>query len=717
MKRSSLEKTIVRQHDATDCGAACLLSLIRHYGGDSSIPHLREISGTSVQGTTLLGLYQAANKMGFKADGCEADIKSLIEHGKPVILHILTEQKTEHYIVCYKYDDGKFLIGDPAVGLLDYSPEELEKVWLSKKCLVLEPTEKFVVKKSMSKKKRGWIKNLVREDMPLLLMSVAIGIVVAGLGMVMAVFSQKLVDVVLPERDTQKLLLGVIFVTFLLLVRTLMTALRQKLLLKQGKDFNNRIIDFFYDRLLNLPKPFFDTHKIGDMVARLNDTRRIQTVIATIAGNTMIDALVAMVSFGMLAYYSWQVGLMALLCMPGFFFVIYSHNAKIIRQQKEVMMGYSLTESNFISTIDGMATIKNFNSQGTFQRINKFLYELFQQKIYDLGGTQIRIGVLSGVISTLILMGIVGFSSWQVFQSRISVGEMMAVIGIAGTLFPSIANLALIAIPINEAKVAFDRMFDVIGGSEVSTEEQMPDVEIVSAEVLKISNLGFRFTGRKKLLSDINMDFRKGNIYCIIGESGCGKSTLCQIVQRFYEPETGNMSIDDKNTDLIPVSIWNEMISVVPQDVFIYNGTVIENICFGQVPEDLSRIARFCHEYGFDKFFDELPQGLMTIVGEEGVNLSGGQKQLLAFARALYKPFRILLLDETTSAMDRKTESFICEVLERIKSDRIIIFVTHRLQTAKKIANYIYVIKNGSIEASGTHEQLMKTDNFYSEYW
>lgn len=318
--------------------------------------------------------------MGFRAEGCEADVDALIEHGRPVILHVLTEQKTEHYIVCYKYENGKFIIGDPGAGLDEYTPAELEKRWVSKNCLVLEPSENFVGKSDISAKKRAWIKELVRADMPLLLTSVGIGIVVSILGMVMTVFSQKLVDEVLPERNTEKLLLGVIFVTFLLLARTLITALRQKLLLKQGKDFNNRIINFFYDRLLNLPKPFFDTHKIGDMVARLNDTRRIQTVIATIAGNTMIDALVALVSFGFLAYYSWQVGLIALCCMPVFFLVIYKHNSKIIAQQKEVMAGYAMTESNFIRTIDGIATIKNFNRQGVFQHINKLLYELFSTK-------------------------------------------------------------------------------------------------------------------------------------------------------------------------------------------------------------------------------------------------------------------------------------------------------------------------------------------------
>lgn len=403
--------------------------------------------------------------------------------------------------------------------------------------------------------------------------------------------------------------------------------------------------------------------------------------------------------------------------MPLFFWVIYRHNAKIILQQKEVMMGYALTESNFISTINGIATIKNYNRQGVFQKINKLLYDLFQQKAFDLGGTEIRIGAISGIIGTLIMMVIVGFSSWQVFQEAMSIGEMMAVIGIAGTLFPSIANLALISIPINEAKVAFDRMFDVIGESKIPQQEQEQSSNIDTVEDLKITDLGFRFTGLKRLLTDINMEFHRGKVYCIVGESGSGKSTLFQIIQRFYEPETGSISVDGVDANDISIAAWNDLISVVPQDIFIYNGTVLENICFGQVPEDLTEVVDFCQKYGFDKFFEELPQGLLTIVGEEGINLSGGQKQLLALARALFKPFQILLLDETTSAMDRKTERTIGELLTQLKKERIIIFVTHRLETAKRVSDFIYVINDGNIQAKGPHDELMKTTNFYSEYW
>lgn len=717
MNRKLIHASHVKQHDSSDCGVACLLSLVRYYGGDSTIQHLREISGTSQNGTTLLGLYQAAGKIGFKAEGAEAGgVSDLVDHGKPVILAVLLEGKYEHYIVCYGFENGRFILSDPAKAIEYYTSEELETIW-TKKCLLLEPTEAFVRKSDIRQRKRVWIRSLLREDSGILIASIVIGVVLSVLGMVMAVFSQKLVDEVLPAHDIQKLIVGLLLVFVLLQARVFIGALRSRLLITQSRDFNNRIIDFFYDRLLRLPKPFFDMRKIGDMVARLNDTRRIQTVISSLAGDTIINALMVVVSLIFLAVYSWQIALIALLCMPLFFWVIYRHNAAIIAQQQEVMAGYAMTESNFISTINGISAIKNFNRQSVFQKINQFLYAAFQGKVFDLGKTQIRIGVISGVASVVIMLGLVAYCSFRVFDGSLTIGELMAVVGITGSLFPAVAALALIAIPINEAKVAFDRMFEVIG-MNAANEGGEPDVVAPElAELLAVSDLSFRFVGRRKLLDTISLQFRRGEITCIVGESGCGKSTLCQILQRFYTPESGTIQLDDVDIDSFSSEQWAQLVSVVPQEVYIYNGTVLDNICFGIIPKDINEVVEFCTRYGFDKFIRELPQGLMTLVGEEGINLSGGQKQLVAFARALFKPSQILLLDEMTAAMDRQTERTICDLLLRLKEGHIVVFVTHRLETAKRIGDRIYVIDSGRIQVSGAHNELMQTQNFYSEYW
>lgn len=715
MDRKRIEKSFVRQHDMTDCGAACLLSLIRYYGGESSILHLREISGTSNTGTTLLGLYQAAGAMGFDAQGAEADgIPDLIKHGKPCILAVIIDKTLSHFVVCYGHENGHFIISDPGKGVYEMSEEELAEIW-TRKCLLLEPNATFIKKEAVSGKKKSWIQSLLREDYGLLGASIAIGVVIAVLGMVMAVFSQKLVDDVLPSHNTTKLVAGIVLVLILLLAKVVVSALRSKLLITQSRNFNNRIIRFFFGKLLRLPKAFFDTRKTGDMVARLNDTRRIQSVIGTLVGDTIINVLVLVVSLVFLFIYSWKVALVSLLCMPVFYWIVSKSNRKIISQQREVMRSYAMSESGFINTISGIADIKSFSRQESFLKLNEFLYSTFQGKVFSLGQTQIGIGVWAGISSTVIQVGLIALCSAFVFTDTMTIGELMAVIGITGTLFPAVASLALVMIPINEAKVAFDRMFEIVDAKEEG--DGIDDTVAVPAQVLDVKNLAFRFIGRKRLFSDVSLRFETGTITSIVGESGCGKSTLCQVLERFYIPEEGEILLDGKPVFDIPLEQWRSLVAYVPQQTYLYNGTVLENICFGNIPKDLNEVVVFCQKYGFDTFLSELPNGLGTLVGEEGINLSGGQAQLVAFARALYRPSKILILDEMTAAMDRRTEKHICKLLDELRKDHIIIFVTHRLETARLLSNQIVVMENGAIRVRGSHEELMTSDNFYSEYW
>jgi ATP-binding cassette subfamily B protein len=713
MNQKLITKTHILQQDQSDCGVACLLSLIQYYGGGGSLEKLRELSGTTKQGTTLLGLYQTANKIGFTAQGNEADIQAVIDHKEPLILHVLIEEKLQHYVVCYGYKNDKFIIGDPAKGIVYYTIEELEKVWVSKTCLTLTPNNTFVKATEVKKSKKKWFLKLLKEDKKLLLSSVVLGICIAILGMAMSVFSQKLIDDILPSKDFTKLITGIVLVAFLLLVRVLFTALRDYFLIRQTKDFNNRIVDSFYSSLLNLPKPFFDTRKIGELVARLNDTQRVQRVIKQIVGNVVINALVTIVSLGFLFYYSWQTGLIASISLPFYFILIYSFNKQIINAQKEVMQGYAFSESNYINSMQGIATIKNNNRQSIFQKINQLIYGNFQEKAFNLGKINVRLSVFSSVFSVLFLMGILVYTSIQVYNETMQLGELMAILGIAGSLLPSVASLALISIPINEAKVAFNRMYEFASMNK----EQEGTVEITGFNYLEIKNLSFRFAGRSQLLKDINIKVTKNECIAVVGESGSGKSTLGQILQKFYLFENGTIIINNQtNLPELNTENWRTILGVVPQEVTIFGGNVITNILLGQedTPEN---ITKFCQDYGFEVFINSLPQSYATILGEEGINLSGGQKQVIALMRALYKKPKVLLLDEFTSAMDRKTEQFVLELLNKLKSELTIIFISHRLHSLPKIADRIYVLENGIISDFGNHEKLMESKNFYSEFW
>lgn len=711
-----IKNTFELQHDQSDCGVACLKSVVRYYGGDISLEKLRELSGTSKQGTTLLGLYQVANQIGFAAEGCQADIQSVMDHGKPVILHVTIDNRLQHYVVCFAYENGKFILGDPAKGIVHYSQEELEQIWISKTCLTLEPDESFQKTELIQLSKKKWFADLLNDDKEILIISVVVGLLISVLGMVMAVFSQKLIDNILPSKDLQKLVLSIILVAFLLIIRTGLMAIRQFLLITQSKQFNNRIIDSFYQSLLYLPKSFFDTRKIGELIARLNDTTRIQRVITQIAGNYIIDGLIAVTSITFLFFYSWQTGLIAILSMPVYFFLIYRFNKKIITSQKEVMAAYAYSEGNYVSTMSGISEIKNFNKQSFFADLNKSIYGNFQVKIFSLGKINIKLSFIAGFTGVVFLSLVLIYNSWLVYSDKMLVGGLMAVLGIASTLLPSISNLALIAIPLNEAKVAFNRMYEFTSIRSENSDQKEPNE--IQFDDLEIKELSFRFPGRKRILENINISIKKGELISLIGESGSGKTTLGFLLQKFYKPESGkimlnkNISLHDVNTNS-----WRNILGVVPQDIHIFNGTVLDNICLGDTQKEAGDILKFLAEFGFEKYIEGFPQGFLTILGEEGINLSGGQKQIIALARALYRKPQVLILDEATAAMDRDTEKFTIELLNKLKKDIAVFYISHRLHVLKNISDRIYILQDGKLQVAGTHQELLSSENMYSNYW
>jgi ABC-type bacteriocin/lantibiotic exporter with double-glycine peptidase domain len=200
----------------------------------------------------------------------------------------------------------------------------------------------------------------------------------------------------------------------------------------------------------------------------------------------------------------------------------------------------------------------------------------------------------------------------------------------------------------------------------------------------------------------------------LMGESGCGKSTLLQILQCFLEPAKGNIEVNDRDIGQYNLRDWRKILGVVPQEIQLFNASVAENIALAAYEDiDQGQVGEFLKSYGLDQPFLSMPAGLDTVVGESGINLSGGQQQLLGIARALYHQPQLLLLDEATAAMDRATEKQILNLLQRLKKEMGVLLVTHRIQSAS-MADRIYLVDQGTILAQGTHEELMQGDNFYS---
>jgi ATP-binding cassette subfamily B protein len=691
--------------------------VIRYYGGDSTLEKIRNLSGTGKTGTSMLGLYQAANKCGLETTGYEATINDIKEYKNILILHVLIEERLEHYVICYGFDEGKFIIWDPAKGLSFMKEVELNKIWQSKKCLGLTPNKEFRSKKQRSGEKKRWILSMLRPDKDLLFVSAILGIIISALGLVMALFTQKLIDKILPSGDIKFLVISSLLVLLLLSSRIIISTIRQFFLLTQGKIFNVRVVDDFFSSLLQLPKWFFDTRKTGDFVARLNDTMRIQRVIADIVSIYIIDILVLCITIIVLFYYSKIAGLMSVIFIPVFYFLVSRWNNRIISSQRDLMAGYALNESNFIDSLKGILEIKSMNWQKNFSVRNKTIYSEFQERSYNLGKIKVKLNLIIGLAGSVYLILVLVWSSSQVMSAKMTQGELMAIISLSSALLPSVLNLALISIPASEVKVAINRMFEFTQIEPEDTKEENSG-EQLNIQQVNLENISFRFPGQRLLMDNINLTIEKGKVVSIIGESGCGKSTLANILLKFYSPESGKILYNDGIvTDDISVNVWRSRVAIIPQEVHIFNGTILQNLITDVTEETVKELVSSVSEYGLGSFIDSFPSGLLTLIGEEGINLSGGQKQLLAFIRVLLKKPDILIIDEGTSNMDRGTEGLIIKLITRLKNKMGILLISHRLNMVKKLSDCVYVMGNRTISAKGTHNELITSENLYSRFW
>lgn len=710
----------IQQQGESDCGVACLKMILQQFGSDASFERLRELSGTSLTGTTMLGLLQAGQKLGLDTEGYEADMPSLKACEDICILHVLINNQLQHYLVCYGFDAEKqaFIIADPGQPAIQYLSESaLDQIWQSKNLLLIKPSPALVPVSTKQHNQRLWFWSFIKEDLNLLGVAAVLGVIIAVLGLSTAIFSQKLIDKILPEHDATRLYTGVGLLLVLLLARTAVNYIRQLFLLRQSRDFNIRLIDFFYSSLMNLPKAFFDNRKTGELVARMNDTTRIQQTIARIVGDSAIDVLLVFVAIGAIFSYNVWVGLLSVLWLPVFGFIVYRFHKPILFGQRDVMSAYAMNESNFINTMQGTETIKVTNNQNMFTNITKTLYGFFQKRLYDLSMVGLKYNALSEFISTIFIVAIICGASYFVLVGVLTAGSIMAIIQMVSMLMSSASRLAMTNIQLQEAKVAFDRMNEFTDlESEFDTEIDSLKENVESFEKLEVQDLSFRFAGRKPLLNNVSFEIEKGEMIAILGESGGGKSTILQILQKFQKPESGSIKINDANFNDLSIEQWRNKIAVVPQQVHLFNGTLVENITLGDPSVSEEQLLAFFENYGFNRFFEQFPNGYATLLGENGISISGGQTQLVGLARALWRNPQLLLLDEPTAGLDSDSERFVINLLKSLNSQMAVVILTHRMSLARP-CNKIYILQNGRLSANGNHQTLLQSDNLYKRAW
>jgi len=711
-----IKKHHVAQLGEYACGLACLCTISRYYGAEFSQEKLRDISGTSQSGTTLLGLIQAAQKIGYEAKGFEAELKHLAELEGPAILHVVQDQNREHYLVYFGLADGKHWVSDPGVGILGMEESELTTQWKSGILLRLQPTEALQNKAVVSQSKKRWFVSLIVEDIPILIVATVIGSLMAGTGLSTAIFSQRLIDDFLPNQAYEKAIMGVVALGFLLSFRAILGYIQGVFMARQGRDLNVRIVSSFIERILRLPISYFRGYSTGDLIARMNDSLRIRNTVSLITGTVIINILVVVVS---LAFVFYQSSLIGFICLLGVFFFLIAgvkYHAPILAKQKEVMAAHAQNETQYVDSLTGMHVLRSYGKEQEYQQRIEQVYGMYQGKGYDLAIIGNNFSFWTQLIVAVFLSLLFGAGVYLIFQGELLLGELMALVSVGSTIVPAVAGLVVANIQFQEAKVAFDRLFEIAGLEVESDQESEENNDFkVDSPLLELDQVSFRYPGRTQILKGLSFQLEPGAHLALFAPVGKGKSTLVDLIQRFYDPESGAIRLKGQDTRQTSVKTWRKALGVVNQKEKIFNSTVFDNIVLSSDPKEQEQIAKVGESLGLWNLFQTLPQGAMTLCGEDGRNLSGGQRQLVGIVRALVREPQLLILDEATAAMDWELEEQLISLIRNYLQERQagLLMITHQPTLAAR-ADRILLLKDYQITQSGTHEALMQSENDYS---
>jgi ATP-binding cassette subfamily B protein len=712
LSERKLRKFHVTQLGEYACGLACLSTLSKFHGGEVSQEKLRDISGTTTSGTTLLGLIQAAKEIGMEAKGFEAELSHLKEQEAPVILHVILDKVREHYVVCFGHWEGKFLVSDPGSGIKAWDENTLLEVWKSKILLQVNPLESFQTQSGQTRSKWEWFKSLIAEDIPVLMVAAVLGTLMAVTGLSTAIFSQRLIDDFLPNQNYQKAIWGVIALGVLLLFRSVLGYFQGVFMARQGRDLNIKIVSSFFHKILRLPMKYFNGFSTGDLIARMNDSLRIKNTVSMITGTVIINLLVVLVSLSFVFYQSLWIGYLCLAGILAFLFTGWRYHWPILEKQKEVMAAHALNETQYIDGLTGIPVLRSFGKEDEFGKRIDQVYAHYQDKGYGLAILGNNFSFFTQVIVAIFTGLLFGIGVYLVFEENLLLGELMSLIQVGSSIIPAVAGLVVANIQLQEAKVAFDRMHEVAGLPVEEAQEKVGQSISDAQTLLSVSNLSFRYPGRSPILKDIDFELRSGESLGLFAPVGTGKSTLVDLIQKFYNPESGEIRLPFLNKENTPLTEWRSQLAVVHQKEKIFNSTVLDNIVLSSDPKEIEAKIQVIQALGCLPLFQDLSQGLLTLCGEEGRNLSGGQRQLVGLVRALVKQPKILILDEATAAMDYQMERAVMDLVRNYlhQTGAGLLLITHQPTLAYTL-DRILILEQGKISTSGTPAQLLTTEN------
>jgi len=713
-----------RQFDSSDCGAACLRMIARHYGKNYTLETLRERSRVSREGVSLAGIADAAETLGFRVKGVMTTFANLAgEVGLPCIVH----WEQNHFVVVYKIKGRKVFVADPASGLRVYAAEEFLSSWISTAeerdargiCLILETTPEFYSAEGERPDRRamGFLFAYLRPYRRLIV-QVILGLFVGSLlQLIFPFLTQAIVDVGIRHQDVGFIYLVLIAQLVLFASRVSVGVIRSWILLHVSARINIFLISDFLVKLMKLPISFFETRLTGDVMQRIDDHHRVETFLTT---STLEIAL----SFLNLVIFGFVLALYDLVIFGVFVLGsgLYATWICLFLKRRRVLDFRKFTklaenQSQLIQLISGMHEIK----LNTCERQKRWSWEAIQARLFELKVKSLRleqtqlIGSVSINETKNILITILAAEA--VIDGHMTLGMMLAVQYILGQLNAPVEQMVRFVHAYQDAKFSLERLGEVHARED---EERGGDADAMLLEPpqrasISVKGLRFRYDGPapEYTLDGLDLEIPEGRVTALVGPSGSGKTTLLKLLLGFYLPTDGGViTIGGTPLSAYRRGLWRRHCGVVLQDGYLFADSIANNIALGADSIDQERLTVAVDTAHLTDLIAELPAGVDTQIGAEGHGLSQGQKQRILIARAVYKDPAYLFLDEATNALDARSERMVVERLRTFLRDRTVLIVAHRLSTVKD-ADQIAFLDRGRVVERGTHEELVRKQGAY----
>lgn len=706
-------KSYTSQVDENDCGVAALASIAKYYGSHCSISYFRQLANTTREGTTALGIINAANALGFKTKAIKADI-SLFDIKNldfPLIVHVIKNNELAHYYIVYKSYRNHLLIGDPdpSVKIVKMAKDKFAEEWTGV-ALLFKPSRNYSPTNQNFFSPVSYTK-VISKRLTLIFLITIISLIITLISILSSYYLQATIDFYIPNKMFSALEIITFGLISTFILQEILTYFRDYLLILLNQKLSIDIILAYIQHLFKLPLSFFSTRRTGEITSRFNDANSIIDAIASTILTIFLDFLMT-ICVGMTLFFQNKILFtITLVGIPIYTILILSFYKSFKKMNQELMQANALVSSTIIEDLNGIETIKALScEEKSFKRINDEFREVLQKSFRLQKLTVLQSALKKGTQQILNVI-ILWVGAKLVISGKISIGQLITFNALLVYFTTPIENIINLQNKIQSAKEANNRLNEVYYEKSEFENNQNTKLKIDKLRTIDLKNISFKYGIGHDLLKNINLTIREGEKICIIGTSGSGKTTLAKLIVGFQKPTEGKITINNYDMDKINKKTIRYFINYLPQQPYLFTGTIIENLTFG-IYKDISqeKIEEACRIAAILGDIEKMPLKFNTKFSD-GFGLSGGQKQRIALVRALLSDSPILILDEATSGLDIQTEKLIINNLLKLKN-KTIIFIAHRLAIAEK-TDRIIVMNRGKISEMGSHKELISRKGAY----